>query len=275
MEFYVSVPFERLEESIDFISSEGLSPELRMAETEYLMSLTDADIGRIARLLRERKFRIFSHAPFFGLDVASIDVGISRYSVTCLEKAIDVTAALGGNLMVMHTGYLPQYSRVGRRYWFRNWSGRMPRLVERARSRGVTIALENTWDDRPEVLLHLRALLPERSNVKFCLDTGHLNVYSQLPLRRWWRSLGDDITAVHLHDNDGLSDDHLPPGVGTVDFEALVELVLDMRAMPLLDLEVDHPRASEGRDYLVALFARFTKGRAVSPASSESPMRGS
>jgi sugar phosphate isomerase/epimerase len=275
MEFYVSVPFERLEKSIDFISREGLSPEVRMTGTEYLMNLTDEDIGRIARFLRERKFRIFSHAPFFGLDVASIDGGISRYSVTCLEKAIDVTAALGGNMMVMHTGYLPQYSRVGRRYWFRNWSVRMPRLAERARCRGITIALENTWDDRPEVLLHLRALLPERNNVKFCLDTGHLNVYSQLPLRRWWRSLGDDIVAIHLHDNDGLSDDHLPPGRGTVDFETLVELLLDMRTMPLLDLEVDHPRASEGRDYFVELFTRFAGARAVSPASREAPVRGS
>ncbi len=275
MEFYVSVSLERLEESIDFVSREGLSPEVRMAETEYLMKLTDADTGRIARFLRERNFRIFSHAPFFGLDVASIDMGISRYSIACLEKAVDVTAAIGGNLMVMHTGYLPQYSRVGRRYWFRNWSGRMPRLVEKARSRGVTIALENTWDDRPEVLLHLRELLPERNNVKFCLDTGHLNVYSQLPLRRWWRSLGDDIAAVHLHDNDGLSDDHLPPGGGTVDFEALVELVLEMRAMPLLDLEVDHPRVSEGRDYLVGLFTRFEKGRVVSPASGGAPVSGS
>ena len=123
----------------------------------------------------------------------------------------------------------------------------MPSLVEKAHRKGVTIALENTWDDRPEVLLHLKALLPERNNVMFCLDTGHLNVYSQLPLRRWWRCLGDDISAIHLHDNDGLSDDHLPPGRGTVDFETLVELLLDMRRMPLLDLEVDHPRGNKRR----------------------------
>lgn len=275
MEFYVSVPFERLEGSIDFISREGFSPELRMTETEYLMGLTDADIGRIAGLLREWNFRVFTHAPFFGLDVASIDRGISRYSVDCLEKAIDVTAALGGNLMVMHTGYLPQYSRVGRRYWFRNWSVRMPSLVEKAQRKGVTIALENTWDDRPEVLLHLKALLSERNNVAFCLDTGHLNVYSQLPLRRWWSGLGDDIAAIHLHDNDGLSDDHLPPGRGTVDFKTLVKLLLDMRTMPLLDLEVDHPRVSEARDYLVNLFAHFTEARVAASESHEAPVRGS
>lgn len=261
MEFYISVPFERFEERIKIVSRDGFIPEIRMTDTDHLMCVTDADCVRLKRLLDAEGYRIFSHAPFFGLDVASIDEGISRYSIHCLERAIEVTAALGGALMVMHTGYLPQYSRVGRRYWFGNWGRRMPRLVEKARAHGVTIALENTWDDRPEVLRHLTSLLRESGGIKFCLDTGHMNVYSQLPVRRWWRCLGDDVAVLHLHDNDGLSDDHLPPGRGTVDFEILVKLLLETHRSPLLELEVDHPDAAEGRDYIVALFERVRRER--------------
>ncbi|HUV36431.1 MAG TPA: sugar phosphate isomerase/epimerase family protein [Patescibacteria group bacterium] len=268
MEFYVSVPFESLEERMELVSRDGFIPDVRMADTDFLMGLTDSDCNRLKRLLDTRGFRIYSHAPFFGLDVASIDEGISRYSIRCLERAIEVTAALGGALMVMHTGYLPQYSRIGRRYWFGNWSRRMPRLVENARARGVQIALENTWDDRPEVLHHLRNLLPDPGAVAFCLDTGHTNVYSQLAVRRWWRSLGDDIAAIHLHDNDGLSDDHLPPGRGTVDFETLVNLLLECRRPPILELEVDPERAVEGRDYIGALFERMRLERAGRTAAS-------
>jgi sugar phosphate isomerase/epimerase len=262
VEFYVSVPFHRLEEKIDFLSRQGFIPEVRMTETEYLMDLAAVNIDRLRRLLDEKGYRIFSHAPFFGLDVASIDAGISRYSLRCLERAVEVTSALGGDLMVMHTGYLPQYSRIGRRYWFRNWSERMPRLVEKACAHGVTIALENTWDDRPEVLQHLRELLPRRDGVGYCLDTGHMNVYSRLPVRRWWHCLGDEIVALHLHDNDGLSDDHLPPGRGTFDFETMVSLLNGVRSMPLLDLEVDHALVRDGRDYLIKLFERVRVVRA-------------
>jgi sugar phosphate isomerase/epimerase len=141
--------------------------------------------------------------------------------------------------------------------WFRNWSDRMPRLIEEARRHGVSIALENTWDDRPEVLDHLRNLLPDREPLKFCLDTGHMNVYSRLPVRRWWECLGREVAALHLHDNDGLSDDHLPPGGGTFDFEMMVSLIDGVRPLPLLDLEVDHERVGEGRHYLVGLFNRI------------------
>ncbi len=261
MEFYVSVPFERLEEKMEPVSRDGFIPDVRMDDTEYLMDLTDMDCVRLKRLLDSKGHRIFSHAPFFGLDVASIDEGISQYSIRCLARAIEVTAALGGSLMVMHTGYLPQYSRMGRRYWFSNWSRRMPHLIEKARAHGVEIALENTWDDRPEVLRHLASLLRECGGVRFCLDTGHMNVYSQLPVRRWWRSLGDDVAALHLHDNDGLSDDHLPPGRGTVDFVILVKLLLEARRIPFLELEVDVADAAGGRDYLVSLFDRMRRAR--------------
>ena len=138
----------------------------------------------------------------------------------------------------------------------------MPAIVEKARECGVRIALENTWDDRPEVLRHLKELLPGWSDVGFCLDAGHVNVYSQLPVRRWWRSLGDEVAAVHLHDNDGLSDDHLPPGRGTADFGTLVRFLSEARPMPFLELEVDQAYASEGRDYIMGLFDSVRRTRA-------------
>jgi sugar phosphate isomerase/epimerase len=267
LNFYLSVPFHKLEDTMEFISREGYTPEVRMTETDYLMSLTARDLDRVRRLLDTKGYRIFTHAPFFGLDVASIDAGISSYSLRCLGRAIEVTAGLGGELMVVHTGYLPQYSREGRRMWFRNWCDRMPRLVERARRHGVLIALENTWDDRPEVLDHLRDLLPDREQVKYCLDTGHMNVYSRLPVRRWWERLGGNVAALHLHDNDGLSDDHLPPGGGTFDFETMVSILDCVRPLPLLDLEVDHERVGEGRRYLVGLFNRI-RGAARGPTGT-------
>ena len=155
----------------------------------------------------------------------------------------------------MHTGYLPQFSRGGRRHWFRNWAERMPRIVDHAAESGVTLALENTWDDRPDVLLHLADLLPEDS-VKFCLDTGHVNTFSRIDTDSWWDAIGDRVVALHLHDNDGLSDDHLAPGRGTFDFVRLFDRIASRGEQPLLDLEVDLESAEEGRAYIEALFPR-------------------
>ena len=37
--------------------------------------------------------------------------------------------------------------------------------------------------------------------------------------------LNDQIVELHLHDNNGVSDDHLPLGAGNIDFERFFEAV--------------------------------------------------
>ena len=49
----------------------------------------------------------------------------------------------------------------------------------------------------------------------FCLDTGHLlivcrDVYAAII------ELGDRLIALHVHDNDGVHDDHNAPFVGGI-----------------------------------------------------------
>ncbi|HSG28856.1 MAG TPA: sugar phosphate isomerase/epimerase family protein, partial [Candidatus Krumholzibacterium sp.] len=219
MQFHLSIPLSGLEENLEFVHLNGFQPEIRMTKVNYMMGLKKSDLDRMRERIDGHGFRPFTHGPFFGLDVASLDSNISEYSIRAMVHGVDVTAALGGSLMVIHTGYLPQFSRGGKRHWMRNWAARMPFVLEAAGKAGVTLALENTWDDRPEVLLRLADLLG--GPVGFCIDTGHVNAFSKLSLDRWWNALEGRIVALHLHDNDGQSDDHLVPGTGTFDFERL------------------------------------------------------
>lgn len=272
MNFYISVPLSRFDVMIDDVVSAGFYPEIRMTRADYLAKMTPSNFAHMRDLLEKCSLRTFTHGPFFGLDIASLDICLSEYSADCLDVGLEATAALGGRVMVMHTGYMPQFSRGGRRHWLRNWAERMPKIVEHAEKLGVTLALENTWDDRPEIMLHLADMLPG-GVVRFCLDTGHVNVFSHLSITRWWDMIGDRVVALHLHDNDGLSDDHLAPGEGTFDFETLADRLNQLREtknlssdgtsiqFPLLDLEVDLPRGPRGREYLDRLLT--LRGRAT------------
>ncbi|HER43948.1 MAG TPA: sugar phosphate isomerase/epimerase [Candidatus Eisenbacteria bacterium] len=252
MDFYVSVPLSRFDGMIDDVSGLGFHPEIRMTKADYLARLDGGDFERMRKRIERDSLKVFTHGPFFGLDIASLDRCLSEYSADCLLIGLEATSRLGGSLMVMHTGYMPQFSRGGRRHWFRNWAERMPRVVGRARELGVAIALENTWDDRPDVLLHLADLAGD-GDIRFCLDTGHVNVFSRLSVQSWWDALGGRIEALHLHDNDGLSDDHLEPGKGTFDFPSLARLLKGSGRRPLLDLEVDLSAAEHGRLYIESL----------------------
>ena len=44
-----------------------------------------------------------------------------------------------------------------------------------------------------------------------------------IPIREAIRQLAPHIVTCHVHDNNGLSDQHLCPGLGTCDFDAVFE----------------------------------------------------
>ncbi len=250
--FHVSVMLDRFDGGLAAARREGFLPEIRMADVEHLRLLDAASLSRMRALLDEGGAGALVHGPYLGLDVASLNGHIAGYSAECLERGLAATAALGGSVMVVHTNYSPFFSRAGLRDWMRNWSERMTAVAGSARTLGVRVALENVWERTPEELERLVDALP-RGSVSVCLDTGHVAAFSRLPVSRWWDRLGDRVAALHLHDNDGLSDDHLPPGSGIFDFPALAAILEGAAEPPLMTLEVDIARAAAGRDYLESL----------------------
>ncbi len=259
MDFHVSVRLDRLEAELDDVIRAGFQPEVRMTDIDHLMALPLDHLTRIAERIRAHSFTVFTHGPFLGLDIASLNGFLARHSRECLLRGLEVTYALGGNVMVMHTNYSPFYSRAGLREWLDNWGERMPVVIDEARRLGITVAIENAWEEGPHVLERLIELLPKGAAV--CIDVGHLAAFSRIGVRRWWDVLGERTVALHLHDNDGVSDDHLAPGRGIVDFPAIVGLAAAKSPMPLLTLEVDLPDAIEGRRYLEPLFDEALRRR--------------
>ena len=64
----------------------------------------------------------------------------------------------------------------------------------------------------------------ELGRVYVCLDVGHANLARE-PLRRYAEALGSRVRVLHVHDNDGFRDLHLPLGAGTLDLEEVAEVV--------------------------------------------------
>ena len=53
----------------------------------------------------------------------------------------------------------------------------------------------------------------------------------------WFITLGPFIKEVHLHDNCGKSDDHLPLGDGEIDFDLFFKLINRYGADPIFTIE--------------------------------------
>jgi sugar phosphate isomerase/epimerase len=53
------------------------------------------------------------------------------------------------------------------------------------------------------------------------LDIGHLLLLGQDPCY-WIEKLGDRLETLHVHDNDGVSDEHILPYLGCANWERFV-----------------------------------------------------
>jgi sugar phosphate isomerase/epimerase len=102
-------------------------------------------------------------------------------------------------------------------------------LTLHARHSGVTICVENTLSEMGDPA-YLRAFVDETrlTGLRFNFDIGHANL-AEFPeterLERSFAPLLDLVSSVHLHDNSGVKDEHLPPFEGSIDWPAAIKLL--------------------------------------------------
>lgn len=123
-------------------------------------------------------------------------------------------------------------------------------LADRVGRSDTTIVLENLWEEGPELQGEVirRAAHP---HLAASFDNGHALVFSRRPARDWIAELGEDLAHLHLHDNDGEYDEHLPVGEGSEDWPNLVEAWRRHAPDAILVLETD--RLASNRQSLRAL----------------------
>ena len=122
---------------------------------------------------------------------------------------------LGAAVAVIHTLPLP----AGRRESLEANVRVLSRLAREAANLGMTLAVENRLesDIYGASLDELASIVGGVEGLAVCADVGHMNVNGVDPPEGLSRLKGS-IAVVHAHDNDGSSDQHLPPMTGTIDW---------------------------------------------------------
>lgn len=83
---------------------------------------------------------------------------------------------------------------------------------------GVQIVLENVLEEEPGMLLDIVKGIDD-PHLRLCLDVGHVNAYSKVPVMDWLQSLAPYISHFHIHNNDGSWDQHNALNAGTIPME--------------------------------------------------------
>jgi len=128
-----------------------------------------------------------------------------------------------------------------------------------AHALGVCILIENLLSE-PTTPEHLMLILEmgHLPQIGVCLDLGHAHITSGTDAAI--AILNDRIAQVHVHDNQGLKDEHLWPGDGSIDWPATVKALKNLKEPPALVLEISQklgetPATIPGK--VEQAFARF------------------
>jgi sugar phosphate isomerase/epimerase len=103
-------------------------------------------------------------------------------------------------------------------------------FLDFANDLGVKILTENFnkmifpsewyWIDNPHDLIELIESV-DHPNLGVCYDIGHANLID-IPQHEQIKLLGKYINAIHVQDNNGEKDYHVPPLMGTTNFDSVM-----------------------------------------------------
>ena len=156
-----------------------------------------------------------------------------------VKRALEVAERIPVQFLVQHIGAGRQSADPRK---FDAAFNSLEHLSVFAKSRGVTIALENTADELGSpASLHQFLAETHLHDLKFCFDIGHAEIEGGIA--SGWEILRDRTVLLNVHDNHGDKDEHLLPWSGSIDWPAALEsLAAAPSALPVvLELKEQSP----------------------------------
>lgn len=153
------------------------------------------------------------------------------FSLRAVKRSVEVCGLLGIPNTVLHSGWA---SGIGKEQYFEKNMKFFAPVLRVAEENGVNVCIENstrantgdnyffyTGEDMLEFIKYV-----DHPNIKACWDTGHANIeghqYADLVALG-----GENLTAVHIHDNHGTRDEHLLPYMGTMSLDEIMHGLID------------------------------------------------
>lgn len=216
------------------------------------------------------------HAPF--PTYAENQVG-SDMVMRCIKGCIRVAGYLDCKYVIVHPAFLGYDRQLdSKTEWDLNIS-RYSELIPYAKKYGVVICLENMFtgfngkiygaccSDMASANRYIDALneIAGEKLFGFCFDVGHAlligrEIYSAI------MEIAPNLVALHIHDNNGVSDQHISPYMGVMDWDRFVKALRDAGYRNALSFEtfntinvVDDELAFEALRFTAAAGRLFAK----------------
>ena len=159
------------------------------------------------------------------------------------KRAIECTAEAGGKICIIHPDNDKTAEENGEMYL---------ELLPFAKEHNVRIATENmwNWDEEKNQASFAACATPESFNTHLdavndeyltaCLDIGHAEMKgTNTSAVEMIRTLGNRLSALHIHDNDRWHDSHQIPFSMDIDFNEVVAALKEINYKGYFTLEAE------------------------------------
>ena len=234
-------------EAIDFFIPHVLPTETHLSiEKESLLF----SCKQISKQAKTHGLEIFQSHAAFPLKVFASDNDAALMHTAI--RSVYAAAYLDCPNLVFHPVLHPDFdngnnSDTAKTVNFEFFSALVPAL----RDTGVTVCIENMFrgeNGKPKIynacsgadeLIDLIDTLNQAHGMHFaaCLDTGHAAVIGQDPAAML-RKLASRTQVLHIHDNDGILDQHWLPGIGIIDWDDVTNAIREIGFTGAFNTEV-------------------------------------
>ena len=110
---------------------------------------------------------------------------------------------------------------------------RIKKLLAECEKYNINLCIENLYsgEEIPYIFQNIK-----HPNLKICFDVGHKNFLT--PNFNLLQSYGKYVTVLHLHDNDGLTDQHNICFTGTVDWNGFAKQIAEHNLILCLEVKL-------------------------------------
>jgi sugar phosphate isomerase/epimerase len=228
---------------------------LQMDYLELAMDSPMAHHSRIAQgksailsALDRWKMGLVCHLPTF-VYIAHLTASIRQASIQEVLDALETAADLGAEKVVAHPGYIDGMAVHVPDYALNLVMEALEKIWLRSCQLGISLCIENMFPRvgpfvEPDDFEPIFAAFPE---MKLVLDTGHANIGDKAGHRvlDFIQRFGHRLGHLHVSDNNGRLDEHLPVGHGNIGFKAVASALKQVGYQGTLTLEIFAPDRAE------------------------------
>ncbi len=203
---------------------------------------------KIKKFVENNEIFLLAHPPHWN-DISTSHEKIRKAWVEEYKEIIDVSHELDIKKIVVHPHFkkkiLPENIK---KEIMGNIINSLEEISDYSKDYGIKVLLENEGiPDEIASYEDFKYIVDNVEGIKVILDVGHAFRYHDMNnIMKYLKGFRKKIDHLHFHDNHGDEDEHLPIGVGKIDYKMVVDYLKKIKYDKTITFEI----FADNKDYI-------------------------